>query len=366
MSANSVTVTDAAWVLDGYVDDSESMRHIVINVSPFRIGRAPDLTLSLQCRTVSKFHADIIRRDGTLTITDLGSTNGTFINGERVEGTATLTDGDLVQLGKIVFRVGQEVSEVSAGTIQEDVCDQALVLVQFDKLMTSKGVVPHFQPIIHLDDRRTVGYELLARSHLFGLNEPAMMFRAAAQLNREAELSRLLRWEGVQVSMTLPSVPNLFLNVHPIELAEPGLIESLNEIRAAKPTQVLTLEIHESVVTDAKQMRQLRDDLTNLDIQLAYDDFGAGQARLVELVEIPPDYLKFDIGLVRDISAAPASRQQLVETLVRMVKELGITPLAEGVESAEDGETCEQLGFELAQGFFYGRPAPAGNYTLLA
>ena len=89
----------------------------------------------------------------------------------------------------------------------------------------------------------------------------------------------------------------------------------------------LTLEIHESAVTDLSEMRQIRSELTRIDISLAFDDFGAGQARLVELVEVRPDYLKFDMKLIRGIDQASAQRQQMLASLVKMASELGSAPL---------------------------------------
>src|SRR4030095_8836893 len=115
------------------------------------------------------------------------------------------------------------------------------------------------------------------------------------------------------------------------------------------PNQRLTLEIHESAVADGPRMAEIRTALTKLNIGLAYDDFGAGQARLNELVESPPDYLKFDMSLIRDIHAASPQRQQLLASLVQMVRKLGIVSLAEGIESQPEAETCVQMGFDLAQ-----------------
>ena len=103
-------------------------------------------------------------------------------------------------------------------------------------------------------------------------------------------------------------------------------------------------------------MRILRSALTELRISLAYDDFGAGQARLVELVDVPPDYLKFDMRLVQNLESASMERQRMLASLVAMVSDLGITPLAEGIELEGDHEICRQMGFKCAQGFLYGYP----------
>jgi EAL domain-containing protein (putative c-di-GMP-specific phosphodiesterase class I) len=128
-------------------------------------------------------------------------------------------------------------------------------------------------------------------------------------------------------------------------------------LRDSAPNQSLSLEIHEAAVTDLDAMAQLRRQLTDLNIYLAYDDFGAGQARILDLVEVPPDVLKFDISLVRDINNASPKRHRMVSMLVEMVRDFGISPLAEGIETSAEAETCLQLGFELAQGFYFGRPA---------
>ena len=114
-------------------------------------------------------------------------------------------------------------------------------------------------------------------------------------------------------------------------------------------------------MTDLEAIRALQFELTNLEIKLAYDDFGAGQTRLVELVEVRPDYLKFDMNLIRDIDQASEHRQRMLATLVQMVRELEIVAIAEGVESVGEAETCRQLGFDLSQGFHFGAPAPIAN-----
>ena len=103
-------------------------------------------------------------------------------------------------------------------------------------------------------------------------------------------------------------------------------------------------------------MQELRNELRRLRIRLAFDDFGAGQSRLVELTEVAPDFVKFDIGLIRDIHTS-APRQQLLESFVKLSRDLGIITLAEGIECAAEAETCRQLGFDLGQGYLFGRPA---------
>jgi EAL domain-containing protein (putative c-di-GMP-specific phosphodiesterase class I) len=107
-------------------------------------------------------------------------------------------------------------------------------------------------------------------------------------------------------------------------------------------------------------MRELRSALRELDIRLAYDDFGAGENRLMELIEVPPDFLKFDMILVRDLDAS-VQRQLLLASLLKVTQDLNVTSVAEGIETLAEAEACLRVGFDLAQGFHFGRPAPAAH-----
>lgn len=354
--------TNVVWFLVGQVEATEGVRHIPINTMPMQIGRRSDLALCLPSQTVSSIHAEIVEEDGALLVRDLQSTNGTFVNGIPVMGQTPLYENDLVQFSDLAFRLHREVADGESQTVAGDAGDRAVALIQFDKLMDGDAAIPFYQPIVDMLTMETFGFEVVGRSRLFGLRSPREMFQVAAQLNLEAELSRLFRREGIRKGLSLPHKPNIFVNTHPVELGKPGLIESLQEIREFSANHPVTLEIHEAAVTDPKSMRELRAILNDLGMQLAYDDFGAGQARLVELVEIRPDYLKFDIQLVQGIYNAPARRQQMLATLVEMVRELDIAPLAEGIETEADSEACRQFGFEFGQGYYYGKPASVKNY----
>ncbi len=354
----------ADWTLTGQASPVGAVQQFNVNCSPFTVGRRPDNHLAIPSPTVSGSHAELEREGGVLRVRDLGSTNGTFVNGVRVTDQCEVNHGDLLQFAQTVFRTARDKHCTFSATLQEDSADRALALIQFDKLMTDRAVLPHFQPIVDIDNRSTLGYEILGRSRLFGLSDPRTMFMAAAVLNLEAELSRIFRTEGLRSAAELPGEATLFANTHPTEISDLDLLVfSMRELREAAPTRPMILEIHEATATRSEQMRELRAAMQDLDVRLAYDDFGAGQARLVELVEVPPDYLKFDMKLVRGLSQASSDRQRVVERLVQMTRELGINALAEGIETEADHEICKQIGFQTAQGFLYGRPAVASTFS---
>ena len=93
-------------------------------------------------------------------------------------------------------------------------------------------------------------------------------------------------------------------------------------LRENHPNQRILLEVHESGVTSVDFLRRLRSLLTELDFGLAYDDFGAGQARLSKLIEVPPDVLKFDVKLVQGLPTASESRRSTIKGLIKLVTDL--------------------------------------------
>jgi EAL domain-containing protein (putative c-di-GMP-specific phosphodiesterase class I) len=335
---------------------------ILVDPFPFTIGRRPGCYLQLNYKTISGNHAELLLENGQLWVADRNSTNGTYVNGRRITEITPLREEDLLQFADLAFRVKSEKRSSTCQTMQEDMCDHALALVQFDRLMENRLVTPYYQPIVDMKNGQFRGYEVLARSRLFGLESCAAMFDAASRLNMEVELSRMLRWEGVREGLNLPNNSTLFVNTHPLEIRHEGLVDSMATARQLSSEVPIILEVHEAAITDPKEMRELRAQLKELNIGIAYDDFGAGQTRLSELVEAPPDYLKFDISLIRGIDQSPPERRKMLGSLINMVMDLGINPLAEGVESIAEAEVCRDLGFLTAQGFHFGRPAPVRQY----
>ncbi|XZE34603.1 EAL domain-containing protein [Pirellulaceae bacterium SH501] len=359
---NSRADGSTVWLLEA-VGKNLSDALTVIYPLPFSIGRKAGCSLQLPSKTVSSHHADLTIRDSVLYVMDRQSTNGTYVNGSRVTDMIALKADDVLQFADVAFRVRCNDHATSSNTVAEDVCDQALALVQFDRMMEKRLVTPFFQPIVQIDGSSTIGYEVLARSRMFGLETSAAMFSAASKLNMEVELSQMLRWEGIREGLALPKGSNIFVNTHPLELGRSDLLESMKNVRNMTPDTPITLEVHEAAITNPAQMYELRSALRDLQIQLAYDDFGAGQTRLSELGNAAPDVMKFDMGLIRDIDKGPVDRIKVLKSLVQVVLDLGVTALAEGIETEAEALVCKELGFQLAQGYFFGRPAPPSRFV---
>ena len=99
--------------------------------------------------------------------------------------------------------------------------------------------------------------------------------------------------------------------------------------------------------------------------RFAYDDFGAGQARLLELADVPAHFVKFDMSLIRGLHNASPRKRQLVRDLVQMVLATGSIPLAEGVEDAATLHRLQGFGCEFGQGFHWSPALPAEGFCAL-
>ncbi|OYP28270.1 EAL domain-containing protein [Rhodopirellula sp. MGV] len=352
------------WTLTEFGQGEHQQRTLDLPNRTIVVGRSGEADLTIAAQGISKRHAQISFLEGEMLVKDLGSTNGTYVNGKQVD-CSTVAVGDLLQFANALFRVGRSCDAIADGTMEEGIIPWAQTLLLFDRLMTERAVVPFFQPIVRLadfersdDHNATLAYELLARSDLENLGNPALMFGAAERLGQQCALSELMREEGVRkASESSISSRELFLNTHPSEVVTDRLIQSLRDLRAEFPDYPITIEIHEASITDPDTMRRFRAVLQDLKMRLSYDDFGAGQGRLLELAEVPPDVLKFDMGLIRGIDTAANSRVELLRTLVKLAHDTGASTLAEGVETEAEHQCCLELGFELGQGYYYGRPA---------
>ena len=354
------TKSEKMWTLVSQNDHLDIPRTTVVT-PPFRIGRREGFDLCIPCRNVSSLHAEILEREDGLWIYDLNSTNGTFVNGERITKKARIEQGDRLKIGSCSFEV--ECSSIGLGrvamsTIENVVESEESPLDRFDHLIDS-GATPNFQPIVDISGNSTsrVGFEVLGRSRLFGLSTPDEMFGFAEELGLQTELSRVLRLRGFQVAENnLAQDQMLFVNTHPDELETDELINNLKEVRESFPNRPVVVEVPEQVLVDPTAIKNLLEVIKDLDIKLAIHDFGAQNVRLSTLNDLRPGIIKFDGALIQGIDQA-SEKQRLVAAMSKMATELGIIPMAEFVECEAEHDMLRQLGVQYAQGFYYGRPS---------
>jgi len=356
-----------------YLESSSGQSHLPRRLSlesfPATLGRHPECTVQLNVDRVSRLHARFSEKDDQLFLEDLGSTNGTFVNHQRLEQSVPVKIGDVIHVADHEFRLmfdqgygGMGKPVASADTVigmralpREFPLQMAAL---FDLL--EHGKVESFCQKIVTADGRMFGYELLGRSTHEELQDgPGQLFALAAALNSEVRLSQLLRRKSFEAAAASGLTEPLFFNNHPAECNDfDTLLSELSTLRDRFRDLDLIFEMHEAAVTDKETMVSVRKELGRMDIRLAYDDFGAGQARLLELVEVPPDILKFDISLIRDLEERDSPKFQLLTTLNDLISTMGIKTLAEGVENEVTAGLCRDIGIDYFQGFYFSRPQP--------
>lgn len=358
-----------SWYLEGAAT-SGNLLIIPIERLPFRIGRDAECELSVNSREVSRVHAQIESDgQGGLQLTDFGSTNGTFHNRERISAPVKIKAGDILHFGTSEFRlqrkaqkkahsapdVGDSTMFVNRSSVLPE--NFALQETEFLDMLRNNLLTVAYQPIVNFHDRSLYAYEVLGRGNHSALPQaPIRLLEMATVLAKEVELSRAFRRAGAIAAAARQQPVVLFMNSHPKEMFTEELYDSLRDLRELAPNMSLILEVHETAVAEVDKMKVMAQRLKDMGIQFAYDDFGAGQARLNELAEVPPDVVKFDMGLIRDIDTASEKKQQMVARLVNIVHDTGSTALAEGVETEGEAAFCLEVGFTLCQGYLTGKP----------
>ncbi|MHB8397757.1 MAG: EAL domain-containing protein [Candidatus Limnocylindrales bacterium] len=213
---------------------------------------------------------------------------------------------------------------------------------------------PFFQPIVDLHNGAVVGYEALSR--FADGTSPDAVFALAARAGLGIELETgTLRAAVTTASSILPSAAYLSLNASPALIGSGALGPLLADVK-----RPLVLEVTEHVVVD--DYAGLRHDLATLGptVRLAVDDAGAGYASLRHILELAPDFVKLDIGLIRGIDADPA-RQALLAGMGYFAMKRKLRLVAEGIETVAELETLRSLAIPYGQGYLLGRPQDGGG-----
>lgn len=225
--------------------------------------------------------------------------------------------------------------------------------------------VLHYQPQIDLAHRRVLGVEALVRwNHpLRGLVPPATFIPLAEESDLIVALGewilkeacrQLEAWRARGISL------NMSVNLSARQLRSRNLlplVESMLEKHRLMPGE-LELEITESVAMDNPQVTvEVLGRLRDLGVALAIDDFGTGYSSLSHLKLLPLHRLKIDRSFVKDIETDPDDAL-ICSATIGLARNLGLTTVAEGVETQSQLEYLKELGCDCVQGYLFSRPLP--------
>ncbi len=237
------------------------------------------------------------------------------------------------------------------------------------RILATRNVLIRYQPIVRLDDGHIHGFEALSSGPSGDIFEnPEMMFAFAEETEQIVELERLCRLQAIRGATSLSSPQKLFINCSAHGFVDPDLTSAtiLEEVRKAgrEPSDIV-FEVTERVaITEWTQFRSILAGLRKMGFSIAIDDMGAGYSSLQAVAEVEPDYLKFDVSLVRDIHLSPIKRN-LLETLVVLAQKIKARVIAEGVESMQEFEALRAMDVTFAQGFYFAVPSVLSGPTPL-
>jgi diguanylate cyclase (GGDEF)-like protein len=244
----------------------------------------------------------------------------------------------------------------------------ARLLAEFPDALRSGQLVAYFQPEVELSSGRVVAAESLARWEHPGLGTlpPAVFVPFAEHLGLMGELTRLmLRLALAQHRIWAADgwhIP-VSVNVGPDCVTDPEFPAAIAELLRSErvPGRMLALEVSEQTGTAAVSASFFAQ-LAEAGVRVALDDFGTGFASLESLGGWPIDELKLDMSLIRPIASNPSFRT-IVRTTIDLAHQLGVTVVAEGVESEAVRSELQALGCDLGQGFLLGRPMAADVFA---
>ncbi|GAA4684143.1 bifunctional diguanylate cyclase/phosphodiesterase [Phytohabitans rumicis] len=222
----------------------------------------------------------------------------------------------------------------------------------------------HYQPVVALRGRRTVGYEALAR-----WLDPVRGWVSPTEFIPAAERSGLIDDVGMAVLRTALADGRkhggrqdfwLSVNVSPLQLDDEAFARRLMAVinRFGVGPNRLRVEVTETALLESERARTQLAEVRRQGVRVLVDDFGTGYSSLASLRRLPVDGIKIARELLHDAEGGPDA------TVVRAVQLLaagaGVTEvIAEGVESAAEAKALAGLAVPLAQGFHLGRPVPA-------
>jgi pSer/pThr/pTyr-binding forkhead associated (FHA) protein len=338
--------------LEFYSDGSGEARRVTIEAVPFRIGRSEAADLRVDAVEVSREHAEIIERNGAWLVRDLGSTNGTQVNGKPIK-EALLADGDNLRIAETELTF-----IASAATQFQRMVTQPM---QVKKQSTAANVLPSeieaTRMLMEATLWQAIQPQLLdAKSLEHGGTEA--LFAARGESAHQSlldqpyfvcehyrELERLI---VLELACERSDTNRLFLPVGPSEIESPHrLFLTLKQLKELLPVNwdlgiTISLSIEVDVVRNGDVHRQARDQ----GILVAFDEFQGNGGQVMHLESLLPDYLVLAGNMTKDLIANRQALRRL-ESLWGACQELGIKPVLPQGDSVQALALCREIGFNL-------------------
>lgn len=235
-----------------------------------------------------------------------------------------------------------------------------------DDVLHRNAIVSYSQPIVNRHEE-IFGYEILSRftREDGSLIYPNEIFSAARSRGRLYALDRLCRMAAVRYAAQLNK--KVFINFIPTSIYSPefclqSTIRLANQLKI-NPKQFVFEVVESEQITDIQHLKNILNYYNEKGFQYALDDVGEGYNTIELLGDIEPHYMKLDMKYVQGVST-DSEKQAMAKQYLNKALEINAIPLAEGIESRADFEWLKSHGYELFQGYLFGKPSLKPQLTI--
>jgi EAL domain-containing protein (putative c-di-GMP-specific phosphodiesterase class I) len=239
-------------------------------------------------------------------------------------------------------------------------------------MLENSRVETYFQPIICTErPDHVLGYECLTRgvTECQRLVMPGEMFDVARNAGLMFQLDRALRLRHIHTAVKYGVTAKVFINFNPTAIYDPAscLKSTVQAISTSqmRPSQFVFEVVESDTVADPDHLPRILDYYREHGYQIALDDFGAGYGSVNLLTKLRPDYIKFDMHLMRDVHL-DRYKALVTSRLLDMAHKLNIRTICEGIETAEEYQWAVRHGADYVQGYLFGRPSPVPETATLS
>jgi diguanylate cyclase (GGDEF)-like protein len=232
----------------------------------------------------------------------------------------------------------------------------------------------HYQPKLRLSDLKVTGMEALLRwNHpTRGQVRPDLFIPIAEDTGMIDEIGMWVLDQACgelvrqRSELRQPDLMSVSVNLSVRQMRADSLVDNVARtlLQHGLPGNALCLELTESMfMENLEGLRRQLDALRACGVKISIDDFGTGYSSLAYLRSLAVDEVKIDRAFVRDLDSEGNSGTSVVAAVVAIASSMGITTVAEGVETDEQVETLRNLGCTEVQGFLFSRPVAASEVT---
>ena len=247
--------------------------------------------------------------------------------------------------------------------MEDSLKQRAVVESELLDALSSRQIVPYFQPTIDMKTNEVVGMEILARwehpEH--GFIPPDVFVHIAEDVGAMRELTLSMLVQACEAAASWPEDIKLAFNISPEELRNEKTMDAffstLNSMGIS--SERVEIEITENAfIEEVGEISEAVRKLKKHGIKISIDDFGTGFSNLTHLKLLPFDKIKIDQSFIKDMSSNSESRA-IVKNVIALGKSLGLPTIAEGIEKDQNRDMLQDLGCSVGQGYLFAKPLRA-------